>query len=266
MRKIESLIFDMDGVLWKDEKPLVNLREIFEIINKNQIKYMFATNNSTRTSKEYRIKLNQLGIPCSQNQIITSSTTLLSLLLKKYPSKGPVYIIGENGLITPILEAGFHIDEKNAIAVIGGLDRNITYEKFKIAILLLQKEVDFYFTNSDTTFPTPVGTVPGAGSILKALEVGSGRTAIVTGKPKPSMFEYAMDYFGTSPDHTLVIGDRLDTDILGGINAKCPTAFVLSGISKIEDINNLDIRPNLIHNNIHDLIIYLEQEKWMLTL
>ena len=80
------------------------------------------------------------------------------------------------------------------------------------------------------------------------------------------MFEFAMDYLGTSPENTLAIGDRLDSDILGGINANCPTALVLSGISKIEDINDLDIHPHLIHNNIYDLITYLEQEKWMLKL
>lgn len=256
----------MDGVLWKDEKPLVNLSQLFTNINKYKIKYAFATNNSTKTIEEYSIKLINLGIPCSQDQIITSSTTLLSQLIKKYPSRGPVFIIGENGLLTPILKAGFHFDAKNAIAVIGGLDRKITYEKFKSAILLLHREVDFYFTNSDTTFPTPAGIVPGAGSILKALEVGSGRTALVTGKPKPTMFEFAMEYLGTSPDNTLVIGDRLDTDILGGKNAECPTALVLSGISKIEDTKKLDIHPNLIHNNIHDLITYLVEEKWMLNL
>ncbi len=265
MKKIESLIFDMDGVLWKDEKPLVNLGQLFEMVNNHQINYAFATNNSTKTIEEYNEKLNNLGIPCSQDQIITSSTTLLSLLIKKFPSRGPVFIIGENGLLTPILKAGFHLDSKNAIAVIGGLDRKISYEKFKTAILLLQKEVDFYFTNADNTFPTPDGIVPGAGSILKALEVGSGRTAIVAGKPKATMFEFAMEYLGTSPDNTMVIGDRLDTDILGGINAKCPTALVLSGISRIEDTNRLDIHPNLIHNNIHDLITYLEQEEWMLN-
>lgn len=256
----------MDGVLWKDENPLVDVKYIFQIIIDNNIGYAFATNNSTKTPEEYHQKLTNLGIPNLPEQIITSSTTLLNLMLKKYPEGGPVYIIGENGLIAPLEKAGFYHDEGSVLAVVGGMDRKVNYEKFKKAILYLQKNVDFFFTNSDTTFPTPLGKIPGAGSILKTLEAGSGRRAMVAGKPKPAMFVKALEYLNTSPDETLVIGDRLDTDILGGLNANCLTGLVLSGISKQSDITTHQIQPHLIYNDVKELIKYLENSKWTMSL
>lgn len=265
MKTIKSLIFDMDGVLWKDENPLADLKRIFEILAEHKIEYSFATNNSTKTPEEYQRKLGSFGILSNPDQIITSSTTLIKIMQEKYPNGCPVFLIGENGLHEALSKAGFSFDEKEAKAVVGGMDRQVNYEKFKKAILLLQKDVDFYFTNTDTSFPTPLGIIPGAGSILRTLEVGSGRKAITAGKPKPQMFEKAMDYMGTDSNNTLVIGDRLETDILGGLNANCPTALVLSGISTYADIEKFNIHPHLVHNNLPELIQFLEENNWEIS-
>jgi len=265
MNKIKSLIFDMDGVLWKDENPLVNLQRVFKYINDHNINYAFATNNSTKTPEEYHQKLLKLGIPNIPNQIITSSIVVLTQMLKKFPNGGPVFIIGENGLVEPLMQAGFYHNEESVLAVVGGMDRQVNYDKFKKAILFLQKDVDFFFTNSDTTFPTPQGKIPGAGSILRTLEVGSGRNAIIAGKPKPAMFDKALDILNSSPDNTLVIGDRLETDILGGLNAHCLTALVLSGISKKSEINEKNIHPHLTHNNLEELIKFLVKNQWTIN-
>ncbi len=265
MNKIKSLIFDMDGVLWKDENPLVDLKHVFESIKDHNINYAFATNNSTKTPEEYHQKLSNFGIPNMPNQIITSSIVILAQMLKKFPNGGPVFIIGENGLVKPLLQAGFYHNEESVVAIVGGMDRQVNYDKFKKAILFLQKDVEFFFTNSDTTFPTPLGKIPGAGSILRTLEVGSGRNAIIAGKPKPAMFEKALEYLNSFPENTLVIGDRLETDILGGLNAHCYTALVLTGISKKSEINEKNIHPHLIHNNLEELIKFLVKNQWTIN-
>jgi 4-nitrophenyl phosphatase len=262
MKKIESIIFDMDGVIWKDQKPLGDLKWVFEQLQKHKIKYAFATNNSTKTPDAYQKKLKTLGIPTNSDQIITSATTLVKIMLEKYPDGGPVFIIGEEGLRLPLLDSGFHPSEEDILAVVGGLDRKINYAKLKQAILFLQKDVDFYYTNSDTTFPTPDGKIPGAGSLLRALEVGSGKKAILAGKPKSEMFEYAISYLETSPQSTLVVGDRLDTDILGGLNAGCLTALVLTGISTLDDIKKNEYTPHLLFTDLTELILFLGKNNW----
>jgi 4-nitrophenyl phosphatase len=262
MKKIKSLIFDMDGVLWRDQTPIGNLGEIFQLLQFHNIKYAFATNNSTKSPSEYQDKLSRFGITAKEEQIITSATTLVEMLKEKFPDGGPVHILGENGLREALQKNGFHHSDRDVLAVVGGLDRQINYEKLKIATLLLQQEVDFYYTNADTTFPTPDGIIPGAGSILRALEVGSGRNAILAGKPKPFMFEIAMKIINASRESTLVIGDRLDTDILGGLEAKCITALVLTGISTSEDLINSIYKPNFVFENLSDLIDNLILKNW----
>ncbi len=252
----------MDGVLWRDQTPIGDLDKIFQQIQLHNIKFAFATNNSTKSPSQYLDKLNKFGISVKEEQIVTSSITLVELLKEKFPDGGPVHILGENGLREALQKNGFRHRDKNVIAVVGGLDRKINYEKLKIATLLLQQEVDFYYTNADTTFPTPEGIIPGAGSILRALEVGSGRNAILAGKPKPKMFEIAMGIINTSAESTLVIGDRLDTDILGGIEAKCLTAMVMTGISTSEDLENSAYQPHFVFENLTDLVDHFNKNNW----
>lgn len=264
MNKIKSMIFDMDGVLWRDQTPIGDLGKIFQNLQFHNIKYAFATNNSTKSPTEYQDKLYRFGIRVQEEQIITSATTLVDLLKEKYPDGGPIYILGENGLREALQQNGFYHRDQNVFAVVGGLDRQIDYEKLKIATLLLQQKVDFYYTNADTTFPTPDGIIPGAGSILRALEVGSGRNAILAGKPKPKMFEIAMRKINASGESTLVIGDRLDTDILGGLEAKCLTAMVLTGISTSEDLKNSAYQPHFVFENLSSLVDNLNNNNWEL--
>jgi 4-nitrophenyl phosphatase len=265
MRKIKSLIFDMDGVLWHDQVPLGDLGRIFQKLQINDINYAFATNNSTKSPSEYQEKLSKFGIPSQQELIITSATTLARMLKDKFPQGGPVYIIGENGLREALLENDFYHSDKNVIAFVGGYDRKVNYEKLKNALLVLHQDIDFFYTNTDSTFPSPEGIIPGAGSILRALEAGSGKHAKLAGKPKPTMFEYAMKVINAAPESTLVIGDRLDTDILGGLEANCLTALVLTGISNQEDLDSATYKPHLVFDNLTLLINSLIQADWRIN-
>jgi len=252
----------MDGVLWRGNTPIVDLAPVFQIIREHKINYAFATNNSTKTPAMYKQRLNNLSVPVEEKQILTSATTSANLLKEKNPNGGPVYILGEKGLKEALHEKNFFHQEENVLAVVGGLDTKLTYEKMKRVTLLLQKEVDFYYTNSDTTFPSPDGKIPGAGSILKMLEVASGREAILAGKPLPKMFENALEVLGTQPENTLVIGDRIETDILGGIRANCLTALVLSGITLRSELTNFTYKPDLIFDDLSELVNQLSAQNW----
>ncbi|MBE0688078.1 MAG: HAD-IIA family hydrolase, partial [Anaerolineaceae bacterium] len=249
-------------VLWRDQTPIGDLGEIFQLLGHHTIKFTFATNNSTKSPSEYQEKLERFGIKAQEEQVITSATTLAKMLKEKYPDGGPVYILGENGLREALQKNGFYHRDRNVLAVVGGMDRQINYDKLRIATLLLQQDVDFYYTNADTTFPTPEGIIPGAGSILRALEIGSGRNAILAGKPKPKMFEIAMNIINASTESTLVIGDRLDTDILGGLEANCLTALVLTGISSLEDLETSAYKPHYVFDNLSDLADHLIRNNW----
>jgi 4-nitrophenyl phosphatase len=252
--KIKSLIIDMDGVIWKSNQPIGNIAEIFSTIRSLGLQFCFATNNSTKTQDQYKQKLQHLGIEVEQSQIITSSIATVNELKKTFPNGSPIYAVGENGLISDLIDAGFQPDEENAVAVVAGLDSGFTFEKLRKATLLIRNGASFYGTNPDKSFPTPEGITPGAGAILAAIETATDTKPIISGKPFPMMLEIALSKMDTTPQHTLMIGDRLETDILAGQNAGCKTALVLSGISTQSEAENWKPKPDLIFSSLEELI------------
>ena len=256
----------MDGVIWKENTALADLGKVFDTLNSYNISYVFATNNSMKTPQSYQKKLSHFGVSVNQDQIITSATTLANFMKSKFPEGGPIYILGESGLIESLGNNGFYHQDEDVLAVAGGLDKTINYEKLSKATLNLSKaNVDFYFTNIDPTYPSPEGNIPGAGSILAILETASGRKAKVTGKPEPIMFQQALDYLKTPASATIVLGDRLDTDILGGINAGCRTALMLSGVTNIRDIEISQIKPDIIAPDIRFFIEEMIKTEWKIS-
>ncbi len=233
----KALILDMDGVLWRSEQPIGNLPEIFACIHERGLDFMLATNNATRTPAQYVQKLAGFGVQVEEAQIINSAMTVAYLVAQRFPQGGLVYVVGENGVRQALKERGFEaVDEftlaNPPLAVVAGLDRKITYEKLRIATLLIRNNnVPYYATNPDRTFPTPEGLVPGAGAILASLNASTDQEPILAGKPQPAMMELALERLDTSAADTLVVGDRLETDIAGGQAVGCPTALVLSGVS-----------------------------------
>ncbi len=264
-QKIDTLIFDMDGVLWKENKPLVDLSSLFKLLEERKIKYGFATNNSTKTPHDYQTKLSSFDVQVSPKQIVTSGLNLAKRLKNKYPDGGPLFIVGESGLVEIFEDHGFYHQQNSVLAIVGGMKRSLDFDCLAQATLLLNQGIDFYFTNMDPSFPTPAGNIPGAGALLAFLETASQRKAVVTGKPDPSMIKLAMNNLESNNSTTLVIGDRLETDILGGKNAGCRTALVLTGISILEDIIRMNIVPNMISIDIVDLINNLTSNDWYLN-
>lgn len=244
----------MDGVLWRDTQPIGDLPEIFSIIHSRGWKIVLATNNATKSTNQYVDKLNSFGVPLKPDQIVTTASTTGHYLHAKFPAGGPVYVIGEEGLLTTLAEYGFYHSEDHPLAMISSLDRNLTYQKLQTAAHLINAGILFIATNADRALPTPEGLIPGAGSILAALEKATDRKAKVLGKPFPEMFQLALTRLQVLPQETLAVGDQLETDIVGGSAAGCLTALVLTGVSSREAASLVNPRPTLIENDFSSLI------------
>ena len=256
---ISALILDMDGVVWRGSNPLGNLPALFAKIERLGYQVNFATNNATSTPTQVKAKLEGFGVQVNLEQIVTSSLAVVNYLQGKYPQGGPVYVVGEEGLVKPLKEAGFYIAEKDCLAVVAGLDRQFTYDKLRIATRIIREGALFIGSNPDKTFPSPEGLTPGAGSVLAAIETASGVNPLMMGKPYPELFRLALKRLSVAPQQALVVGDRLETDILGGYNAGCQTALVLTGVATLEDGQKFQPHPNRIANSLTELIDTLEQ-------
>lgn len=255
-KPIRAVILDMDGVLWKDRESIGDLPAIFADLRAKRVEIILATNNATRTIDQYVEKLAGFGVEIESWRVINSANALAYRLKKAHPAGGPVYVIGEEGLVKALEAQGFHAapPDANPIAVVGGLDRHFTYEKLKHGTVLIRQGLPFYFTNPDRTFPTPSGLIPGAGSILAALVAATDAQPIIAGKPSPDMYLMALELLGLDAADTLAVGDRLDTDILGGQRAGCRTALVLSGVTSAQDLDAWEPKPDFVADDLAALV------------
>lgn len=255
---IKSLIIDMDGVIWKSDAPIGDLAAIFARIRARGLKFVFATNNSTRTSEQYVAKLEEFGVDVELWQVVTSSQAAAHAMAQKFPPGAKVFMIGEDGLRIPLEERGFEIlsleDAPQANVVVMGLDRDITFQKAVEATLLVRSGVPFYATNPDKTFPTPRGLIPGAGAWYSIVTTATGVEPIVAGKPFPFLMDLSLKKLGTRNGETLVVGDRLDTDIAAGQRVGCPTALVLSGVATKEQAETWKPSVDIIVDDLATLI------------
>jgi len=257
--KIKAIILDMDGVLWSENDPIGDLPEIFQTISKKNLSVALATNNSTRTPIQYIERLKKFGVNSLEHwQIITSSLALATDLARILPNRGDVFVIGENGLKTALQDVGFNVvDEEQAeaaVAIAVGIDRNISFNKLRRASLLIRKGLPFYGTNPDKTFPTPEGLILGTGSFLAALSTATDVNPSIMGKPSPYMITLARQRLESLPHETLVVGDRLETDIAGGQADGCLTALVLSGVTTLDIAKKWRPSPDFIMKDLSTLL------------
>ena len=259
-QNIRGLILDMDGVLWQDTQPIGNLPAIFARIKTLGLRVILATNNATRSVSSYLEKLLGFGVRLEPWQIITSSQAAAQYLKKQKPQGGSVFVVGEAGLVEALQEKGFTTESGNGPihTVIAGMDRYLTYEKLTQATLLIRAGAAFVGTNPDRSFPTPAGLVPGAGAILALLETATDVSPIIIGKPGPIMYQQALERLETTPGETLAVGDRLETDILGGQNTHCKTALVLSGVTTPDLARAWTPAPDLIAPDLASVLDTLQ--------
>ncbi len=254
---INALIIDMDGVLWHGNQALPGLTDFFDALRAHKIAFVLATNNASQTPQQYISKLASMGVTVDEHEILTSAMATAHYLSEQFtPAETRIFVIGETGTRTPLLNLGYtltEIDEINADIVVCGLDKQLTWKKLATAALNLQNGAHFIATNADTTLPTEQGFVPGNGATLAALQQATGIHPVIIGKPETNMYQQALRILNTSTENTLVIGDRLDTDILGAVKSNIPSVMVLSGISTRKDIEKVDYQPNWVMKDIREI-------------
>jgi 4-nitrophenyl phosphatase len=254
LRKIHHLIVDMDGVLWRGDEPLPDLQAFFQFLRRRDIGFILATNNSSRTPEQYVEKLARFGVEVDAEAILTSSQVAAAYLADQAPPGTHVYVIGREGVRRALEQYGFVVTEEQAAYVVVGWNTDLVWDELATASLLIHKGAGFIGTNPDVSYPTEQGPVPGNGAQLAAIEVTTGVAPVVTGKPEPRMYEEALRRMGADPGATAVIGDRLDTDLAGGVRLGLTTVLVLSGIATRADVAASPIRPDLVCADIGELM------------
>jgi 4-nitrophenyl phosphatase len=248
----------MDGVVWKADAPIGDLPSIFKRIRERGLKFVFATNNGTKTPAEYQQKLADLGVQIEASQVVTSALGIAFMLSQKYPHGTKIFMIGEDGIRVALEEKGFEIlsveNAPQAEAVVMGIDRGVNFQKIAEATLLVRAGVPFYTTNTDRTFPTPRGEIPGSGAWVSVITTATNVEPIIAGKPFPYLMELSLERLDTSKEETLIVGDRLETDIAAGQAVGCPTALVFSGVSTKEQADQWKPSPTMMAESLAKLV------------
>jgi 4-nitrophenyl phosphatase len=258
LKDIKHLVIDMDGVLYVGNQPMACLREFIEFLRARGIGFMLATNNSGLTPAQYSAKLAKMGAEVAPQEIITSGTATAEWLARKYPPGTRVHVFGEDSLRQAMTDVGFALVDDDAEVVAASIDWGMNFEKIKRAVLLIRKGAFFVATNLDPTRPTEEGLIPGTGAIIAPIAIGAERAPVAIGKPEPTMFELAMAKLGATPDTTATLGDRIDTDMLGGARAGCSTILVLSGSTAREEAEAYG--PDFLFDDIAHLLGAWEEQ------
>jgi 4-nitrophenyl phosphatase len=253
----------MDGVLWHGTQPMPGLTDFFQTLDDLQIPFILATNNASLTPEQYVSKLAKMGVTITKKQILTSGTaTALYLSKQVNPTETRVFVVGEDGATQPLIDHGFTLtglyevnndsdtSKKGADIVVCGKDETLTWAKLATATLNIRAGAKFIGTNADTTLPTEHGITHGNGAILAALEVATGVSPTIIGKPEPIIYQQALALLGVDPDKTVAIGDRLETDILGAVRTGIRSIMVLTGISTEADLKESAYQPTWVMPDI----------------
>jgi len=264
MQGIESqyhaLLIDLDGTMYHGDTPIAGADQLIHYLRDHQIAYRFVTNNSSATAQQVADKLNKMGIEAAAGDVCTSAQATASYIAANY-EQPRVYMIGEQGLLTALEEAGIIITDQNPNIVVQGIDREYTYEKGKKAVQFIRAGAVSIMTNPDLLLPSNEGLVPGAGSIGAMISASSGQQPIIVGKPSQLLIQFALDQLHIKAEQALVIGDNMNTDIAAGVNAGCGTALVYTGLTNADNYEYYSAQaqcvPDHIFNTLDDLRLYI---------
>lgn len=253
-KNLRALLLDMDGVVWRDAEPIGDLPTIMNKIAAKGLQTAFVTNNATKTVEQYQEKFRGFGVEIPAERIHTSSKVAARILAQEHPERGNIFIIGERGLREAMQDEGFQISDSKPLAVVVGLDRELTYAKLSAATQLIRAGAAFIGTNPDRTLPSPNGQVPGAGSTLAALEASTEIKPTIIGKPERALLDSALEQLGIEPSDALMVGDRVETDVAAGQKTGCHTALLLSGVTSEAVARAWKPAPDFIEKDLETLI------------
>lgn len=252
---IKGMIFDLDGTVYWGRKEVPGAGRFIQELKKNDIKYVFVTNRANRPPEDVCEHLRGYGIECDESHVVTTA-----FATAEYLKGGSCYYIGEEGLRRELDRVGMTITDDKPDYVIVSFDRTLTYDKIKKACQLIHGGAKFIATNPDKALKMADGIVPGTGSIVAAIEAGSGVKPLVIGKPGKYIIELGLQRMGLSKDEAVNVGDNVETDIPAGLNAGVRTAFILTGVSTLEDLQKTNCRPTWIVDNYEELAEILRME------
>jgi NagD protein len=251
--EIECWLTDMDGVLVHENHALPGASALIQQWRDDGTPFLVLTNNSIFTPRDLAARLRASGLDVPEESIWTSALATADFLKSQIPG-GSAYVIGEAGITTALHEAGFIMTDTNPDYVVVGETRSYSFDAITKAIRLIGKGARFIATNPDATGPSADGPLPATGAVTAMITKATGMEPYVVGKPNPMMFRSAMNRIGAHSENTAMIGDRMDTDIVAGIEAGLHTILVLTGISDQSEIDRYPFRPDEILNGVSELV------------
>lgn len=249
-------LLDMDGTLYLDNDLFDGTIDFLAHIRENGGRYLFVTNNSSKSTDAYVAKLTRLGIPAKEDDFLTSTDATILYLQNKFPGR-KFYAMGTKSFVNQLLEAKINVVtdiEDDIFGLVISNDQELTFKKLEDASKLLLRDIEYIATNPDWVCPTAFGYVPDCGSFAEMLFRATGKKPHFIGKPRPEMLTLAMNKFGYTKEESVMIGDRVYTDIASGYNAGIDTIFVLSGEGTMEDAENTETKPTYIFKNIREVL------------
>ena len=249
-------IFDLDGTIYRGENLIAGAKETIEKLKSLDKRIVYLSNKPLQTREDYAAKLTRLSIPTEPSEVINSSLVMARWLSKRAPGAS-VFIIGEQPLIAEMIREGFHLSEKPGEIqyVIASFDRTFDYQKLDIAFQAIKKGAHFMATNPDRTCPVEGGEIPDCAAMIGAVEGATGkRVEVIVGKPSDIMIQVAGEAIGLKPQHCLLVGDRLETDMVMGKKAGMATALVLTGVTTREVSRQSSIKPDYVWESVVEII------------
>jgi NagD protein len=257
-----GFLIDMDGVLYRGVDLLPGAAEFVRELRTREIPFRFLTNNSQRARRDVVAKLVRMGIEIEEEHVFTSAIATARFLAMQKPD-GTAFVIGEGGLLTALHQNGYAIVDTDPDYVVVGEGRTFNLEMVEAAVKMIQRGAKLIATNMDPNCPTTNGGIrPGCGAMVAMLETATGVKAFSVGKPSPVMMRAARKELGLSTDETTMIGDTMETDILGGVQLGFHTVLVLSGGTKREDLDKYAYRPEVVVEHLADFIEMVERHDW----
>jgi len=257
IKRPESFLIDMDGVLVHERQMVPGADRFLATLEKHGNPYLVLTNNSMFTPRDLAARLSQTGLTVPEGSIWTSALATARFLGEQRPG-GSAFVIGEAGLTTALHDVGYTLSSEQPDYVVLGETRTYSFETIAKAVALIERGARFIATNPDPTGPSPDGPLPATGSVAALITTATGIKPYYVGKPNPFMMRSGLRILGAHSTSTIMIGDRMDTDIVAGLEAGMHTVLVLTGISDLRVIERYSYRPTYVVNSVADLVPWLE--------
>ncbi|MBD5831369.1 HAD-IIA family hydrolase [Janibacter melonis] len=250
---VDAWLTDMDGVLVHEEQAIPGAADFIAALRGSGVRYQVLTNNSIYTPRDLRARLLHSGIDVPEEAIWTSALATATFLAEQRPH-GSAFVVGEAGLTTALHEAGYTMTPRDPDYVVLGETRTYSFEAITAAIRLVERGARFIATNPDVSGPSPQGTLPATGSVAALITAATGRQPYYVGKPNPLMMRTALNRIEAHSEHTVMVGDRMDTDVIGGQEAGMRTVLVLTGSTSRDQVETFPYRPTRVADSIADLV------------